>query len=88
MTASATTVATARSTSSDRAYTRDEWLEQVPAFGGNGQLPPDERKSLLTGFVAAVDAMGGRFTMHCTTVVVTGAKTRARRVHSGMSSPG
>ncbi|PZS21297.1 MAG: hypothetical protein DLM60_06905 [Pseudonocardiales bacterium] len=25
----------------DRPYTRDEWLDQLPTFGGHSQVPPD-----------------------------------------------
>ncbi|MEV7389908.1 MULTISPECIES: class I SAM-dependent methyltransferase [unclassified Streptomyces] len=62
----------------DRAYTRDEWLEQVPTFGGHGQLPPDRRESLLTGIGEAVDAMGGGFTMRYTALVLTAVHTADR----------
>jgi SAM-dependent methyltransferase len=59
----------------DRPYTRDEWLEQVPTFGGHSQFPPATLAELLQGIGAAVDAAGGGFTMHYTTVVVTAART-------------
>ncbi|WP_131735835.1 class I SAM-dependent methyltransferase [Actinomadura roseirufa] len=55
----------------ERLYTRDEWLEQVPTFGGNAGLPPDVLRRLLDGIGAAVDAVGGAFTMAYTTVAVT-----------------
>lgn len=55
----------------DRSYTRDEWLEQLPTFGGHGQFPPAGLAELLTGVGAAVDAAGGSFTMRYTTVAVT-----------------
>jgi SAM-dependent methyltransferase len=47
----------------EREYTRDEWLEQVPTHGGHNRLPPDVQAQLLEGIGAAVDALGGRFTM-------------------------
>jgi SAM-dependent methyltransferase len=59
----------------DRPYTRDEWLEQIPTFGGHGQLPPAELRELLAGTGAAIDALGGSFTMHYTAVVVTAVRT-------------
>lgn len=54
-------------------YSRDAWLDQVPTAGGHHLLPPAELAALLAGLGAAVDAMGGRFTMTYTTVVVTAA---------------
>jgi hypothetical protein len=58
----------------DRPYTRDEWLDQVPTFGGHGQLRPAELRELLTGIGAAIDAMGGTFTMRYSALVVTAAR--------------
>ncbi len=62
----------------DRPYTRDEWLEQVPTFGGACQLPPAKLQQILAGISAAIDALGGSFTMHYTTVAVTAARAGAR----------
>jgi SAM-dependent methyltransferase len=61
----------------DRPYTRDEWLELVPTFGGHSQIPPDRLRELLAGIGAAIDAAGGSFTMHYTTLVVTAAQAGA-----------
>jgi len=33
----------------DRCYTRDEWLEQVPTFGGHSQVTPAKLQVLLAG---------------------------------------
>lgn len=60
-----------------RRYTRDEWLEQVPTFGGNTQLSPATLEGLLAGIGAAIDAVGGSFTMRYITVAVTAARTNA-----------
>jgi SAM-dependent methyltransferase len=59
----------------DRVYTRAEWLDQVPTFGGHGQLPTERLDALLDGLGDAVDAMGGSFSMHYTAVVVTAVRT-------------
>jgi SAM-dependent methyltransferase len=59
----------------DRPYTRDELLEQVPTAGGHSQIPPARLQELLAGIGAAVDAIGGSFTAHYTTVAVTAART-------------
>ena len=63
----------------DRLYTRGEWLEQVPTFGGYIQLPPARLEDLLAGIGAAIDAVGGSFTMHYTTVAVTAARPGLRQ---------
>jgi hypothetical protein len=54
-----------------KSYSTDEWLEQVPTFGGHNRTPPDELDQLLTGIAAAVEAFGGSFTMDYAAVVVT-----------------
>jgi hypothetical protein len=59
----------------DRPYTRDEWLDVVPTFGGYSQFPPATQQELLAGVGAAIDAAGGSFTMGYTTVVATAART-------------
>jgi hypothetical protein len=56
------------------AYTRGEWLDQVPTFGGYTQLPPVKQDDLVAGIGAAIDAAGGSFTMRYTTVAVTAAR--------------
>ena len=59
----------------DRPYTRDEWLDVVPTFGGYGQIRPAKQEELQAGISAAIDAAGGSFTMGYTTVVATGVRT-------------
>ena len=59
----------------DRYYTRDEWLEVVPTTGGHNQIPRARAQELLAGMGAAIDAIGGSFPAHYTTVVVTAART-------------
>jgi SAM-dependent methyltransferase len=51
-------------------YNRDEWLDFVPTSGGHSQLAPGKLDELLAGIGAAIDAVGGSFTMHYTTVAV------------------
>jgi SAM-dependent methyltransferase len=58
----------------DRPYTRDEWLDQVPTQGFHTQLPPDRLRELLTELGTALDALGGRFIGHYTTVAVAGRR--------------
>ncbi len=57
-----------------RSYSRDEWLDQVPTFGGIGQLPAAARQELLADVGAAVDALGGSFTMGYATVAASAAR--------------
>jgi SAM-dependent methyltransferase len=59
----------------DRVYTRAEWLDQVPTFGGHGQLPAEKLDALLGCLGEAVDALGGSFSLHYTAVVVTAVRT-------------
>ena len=57
----------------DRPYTRDEWLNQVPTFGGYRQFSPGQQQEVLVGIGAAIDAVGGGFTMGYATMAVTAA---------------
>ncbi|MEU2853778.1 class I SAM-dependent methyltransferase [Streptomyces syringium] len=59
----------------ERSYTRDEWLEQMPTQGAFTRLPPDKLAEILDYVGAAIDAMGGTFTMPYTTVAVTAKRT-------------
>jgi len=54
-----------------RSYPRDEWLDQLATFGGLNQLPPDKLAELRAATGAAIDEMGGSFTMPYVTVAVT-----------------
>lgn len=55
----------------ERRYTREEWLEQVPTFGGHSRIPSEKLTELLLGIGDVLDAAGGSFTMRSTTVVVS-----------------
>jgi SAM-dependent methyltransferase len=59
----------------DRPYSRDEWLDLVPTFGGHSTFPPATLQELLAGIGSAIDAAGGSFTMHYTAVAVTATRT-------------
>jgi SAM-dependent methyltransferase len=60
----------------EQAYTRDEWLDQMPTSGALTQLPPDKLTAVLDGTGAAIDALGGSFTMAYATVAVTAERSR------------
>jgi SAM-dependent methyltransferase len=59
----------------ERPYTRDEWLDAVPTFGGSNRMPAAQLNEVLAGIGSAIDDIGGRFTMGYTTVVATALKT-------------
>ena len=61
----------------EQSYTRDAWLDQMPTHGALTQLPSDKLAEVLEEVGAAIDAMGGSFTMHYATVAVTAARTSA-----------
>ncbi|MGW0807763.1 class I SAM-dependent methyltransferase [Nonomuraea sp. NPDC002799] len=59
----------------ERSYTRDAWLDLLPTQGLLTQLPPGKLARVLEDTGAAIDAMGGGFTMSYATVAVTAART-------------
>jgi SAM-dependent methyltransferase len=61
----------------ERSYGRDEWLDQLPTLGALTGLPADKLALVLEGVGAAIDAMGGSFTMAYSTVAVTATRTSA-----------
>jgi len=54
----------------EHAYTRDDWLDVLPTLGAFTRLPPDTLAEVLAGVGAAIDDVGGSFTMRYTTVAV------------------
>lgn len=58
-----------------RDYTRDEWLALLPTTGGIAPLQPGQRAEILTAVGAAIDAIGGGFTMQYVTLASTGVRT-------------
>jgi SAM-dependent methyltransferase len=61
----------------ERTYTRDEWVDQLPTFGGLTQLPADAMKQVQEGVAVAIDAIGGSLTMPYTTIAVTAVRSTA-----------
>jgi len=59
----------------DRTYTRDEWLDLLPTTGGLTRLAPDALADVLAGVGAAIDALGGGFTLSYTTLAVVATKS-------------
>jgi SAM-dependent methyltransferase len=58
----------------ERAYTREEFLDQLPTSGAFTRLPGDKLAEILDGVGAAIDGLGGSFTMPYATVVVTATR--------------
>jgi SAM-dependent methyltransferase len=54
----------------ERTYTRDEWLDGLPTTGALTTLPPDAIAEVLAEVGAAIDALGGSFTMSYATIAV------------------
>jgi SAM-dependent methyltransferase len=47
----------------EKAYSREEWLEQLPTFGGFNRFPPEKLSALLDAVGGAIDELGGSFTL-------------------------
>ncbi|WIM94460.1 class I SAM-dependent methyltransferase [Actinoplanes oblitus] len=58
----------------ERTYTRDEWLDVLPTQGGLHHLPEDARARFLEHVGAAIDDLGGAFTVTYTTAGITALK--------------
>lgn len=57
-----------------REYTTGEWLDAVQTFGGWGRIAPASQRAILDAIGAAIDGLGGGFTMGYATVVVSAAR--------------
>jgi SAM-dependent methyltransferase len=55
----------------DHVYSTGAWLDVLPTHGGSSRLPADRLQALLDATADVIDAVGGHFTMHYTTVVAT-----------------
>jgi len=55
----------------ERSFTKHEWLEQVPTFGGHSNLPSGKLDELLNGIGATIEVVGGHFTVGYTAVVLS-----------------
>ncbi|WP_438295617.1 class I SAM-dependent methyltransferase [Streptomyces sp. HUAS TT7] len=59
----------------ERSYTRDAWLDQLPTYGILTGLAPDKLAEVVRAAGAAVDTLGGSFTMRYATVAVSATRT-------------
>ena len=58
----------------ERPYTRDQWLALLPTTGGLTQLGPDKLGEFLDTVGAAVDELGGHFTLPGITLAVSAVR--------------
>src|SRR5262245_27949123 len=54
----------------ERAYTREEWLDQLPTSGAFTRLPAGRLAEIASAVGAAIDDLGGTFTMPYATVAI------------------
>ena len=64
------------------------WRSVSVAWARMGTEVPAKLEELLAGIGAAIDAVGGSFTMRYTTVAVTAARTGAASPAFSLSAPG
>ena len=57
-----------------RSYARDQRLDLLPTTGGLTQLQPDQLTEILHAVGAAIDTIGGHFTLESTTLAVTASR--------------
>lgn len=57
-----------------QTYTRDEWTDLAPTFGGHALLPKAKVTELMAGIGAEVDNAGGSFVAEYRTVAVTAVR--------------
>ncbi|QHA03148.1 methyltransferase domain-containing protein [Streptomyces broussonetiae] len=60
-----------------KSYSRDAWLDQLPTHGDHGQYPVATVEEVQAGIGAAIDAMGGSFTMGYATIGLNAVRTSA-----------
>lgn len=69
----------------EQSYTRDAWLDLLPTQGPLTRLPPDNLTEVLENVGAAIDTLGGGFTMPSTTLAVTAARPVVHRTPTAKS---
>jgi len=55
-------------------YTRDEWVDLAPTFGGHALLPKATVEELMARIGAEIDKVGGSFVVEYATVAVTAVR--------------
>ncbi len=59
-----------------KPYTRAEWLALMPTTGGLTRLPAQQAEEILEAAGAAIDSLGGSFTMEYVTLVATALRSQ------------
>lgn len=59
-----------------RRYTTEQWLLLLPTTGGMTRLRPEQTAEILAVVRAAIDELGGTFTMEFTTLAVSAVRRR------------
>jgi hypothetical protein len=67
----------------EQTYTRDQWLDHMPTTGALTRLPADKLAEVLDVVGAAIDQIGGSFTMPYHTLAATAALAIATDPASG-----
>lgn len=57
-----------------RTYSRAEWLDQIPTHGSLTQASPEVLAAVTDGIGAAIDELGGAFTIDYATMAVTASR--------------
>lgn len=65
----------------ERSYSRAEWLDQLPTQGALTRLDAEQQTQILRSVEAAIEARGGRFMAHYSTVAVTATARSERADH-------
>lgn len=63
----------------ERDYTTEQWVDQVPTFGGHSRMPAATLERLLAGIAAAIESVGGSFLVSYATVAVTARRRGGHR---------
>ncbi|MFE3757512.1 class I SAM-dependent methyltransferase [Nocardia tengchongensis] len=58
-----------------RTYSRAEWLDQIPTHGSLTQASPEVLAAVTDGIGAAIDELGGAFTIDYATMAVTASRS-------------
>ena len=58
----------------EKTHTRDQWLALLPTTGGLTQLRPAQLTEILVAVGAAIDTLGGHFTMEFTTLATSATR--------------
>lgn len=63
-------------TSWQRDYSKEEWLDGLPTAAGHDRFPPAVMTELTRAIGAAIDAVGGRFTLTVNSVALVARRDR------------